>query len=139
MFVCVCAHISMMCAVHLCRARRPACRAATSFLICPATDLKSQPLDLVLMIPPLKRCLNSDCARRPLVAGQGVDQLAALVERIRSNPECRRLILTAWNPAALRDMALPPCHMMAQVCRHLCMCTQANKVTSAPVLCHERC
>ncbi|KAF8055936.1 hypothetical protein HT031_006575 [Scenedesmus sp. PABB004] len=46
--------------------------------------------------------------------GQGVDQLAELVQRIRSTPEDRRLILTAWNPAALRDMALPPCHMTAQ-------------------------
>jgi hypothetical protein len=44
-----------------------------------------------------------------------VDQLAGLIERIKTTPECRRLILTAWNPAALPDMALPPCHMMAQV------------------------
>eukprot|EP00879_Flechtneria_rotunda_P024276 GHRR01025728.1.p1 GENE.GHRR01025728.1~~GHRR01025728.1.p1 ORF type:complete len:493 (+),score=126.94 GHRR01025728.1:241-1719(+) len=53
--------------------------------------------------------------------GQGVDQLAQLVERIKSQPECRRLILTAWNPAALRDMALPPCHTLAQVCQN-CLC-----------------
>eukprot|EP00882_Tetradesmus_deserticola_P018541 GHRQ01019915.1.p1 GENE.GHRQ01019915.1~~GHRQ01019915.1.p1 ORF type:complete len:279 (+),score=123.87 GHRQ01019915.1:92-928(+) len=46
--------------------------------------------------------------------GQGVDQLAGLIARIKSHPECRRLILTAWNPAALPDMALPPCHMTAQ-------------------------
>ena len=47
-------------------------------------------------------------------AGKGVDQLAALVARIRSHPSDRRLVLTAWNPAALPDMALPPCHMFCQ-------------------------
>jgi dihydrofolate reductase/thymidylate synthase len=46
--------------------------------------------------------------------GQGVDQLADLIQRIKTTPEDRRLILTAWNPAALKDMALPPCHMTAQ-------------------------
>ena len=48
-------------------------------------------------------------------AGKGVDQLAQLVARIRSNPSDRRLVLTAWNPAALPEMALPPCHMFCQV------------------------
>lgn len=47
-------------------------------------------------------------------AGQGVDQLAELVDRIKRDPTDRRLILSAWNPAALHEMALPPCHMMAQ-------------------------
>ncbi|KAK9844173.1 hypothetical protein WJX81_006995 [Elliptochloris bilobata] len=47
-------------------------------------------------------------------AGRGVDQLAALVARIRSHPNDRRLVLTAWNPAALPEMALPPCHMFCQ-------------------------
>ena len=54
-------------------------------------------------------------------AGKGVDQLAALVARIRSHPADRRLVLTAWNPAALPEMALPPCHMFCQVCAGCCV------------------
>jgi len=46
--------------------------------------------------------------------GEGVDQLADLIHRIKTNPTDRRLILSAWNPAALRHMALPPCHMFCQ-------------------------
>lgn len=47
-------------------------------------------------------------------AGKGVDQLKAVIETIKKNPADRRIILSAWNPAALPDMALPPCHMFAQ-------------------------
>ena len=48
--------------------------------------------------------------------GEGVDQVAALIHRICTQPTCRRLVLTAWNPAALPEMALPPCHLLAQAC-----------------------
>ena len=47
-------------------------------------------------------------------AGKGVDRLAELIHKIKTNPNDRRLVLTAWNPAALREMALPPCHMFCQ-------------------------
>ncbi len=47
-------------------------------------------------------------------AGKGVDQLAELIHKIKTNPNDRRLVLTAWNPAALKEMALPPCHMFCQ-------------------------
>jgi thymidylate synthase len=46
--------------------------------------------------------------------GQGVDQLADIIHKLRTNPYDRRMILTAWNPRDLRNMVLPPCHMFAQ-------------------------
>lgn len=46
--------------------------------------------------------------------GKGVDQLAELINTIKTNPNDRRMIVSAWNPAALKHMALPPCHMFAQ-------------------------
>jgi dihydrofolate reductase / thymidylate synthase len=46
--------------------------------------------------------------------GQGVDQLAECIHKIIHNPEDRRIIMSAWNPADLNQMALPPCHMFCQ-------------------------
>lgn len=46
--------------------------------------------------------------------GKGYDQVRQVIETLRTNPNDRRMIISAWNPAALQDMALPPCHMMAQ-------------------------
>ncbi|KAF6811643.1 thymidylate synthase [Colletotrichum sojae] len=47
-------------------------------------------------------------------AGQGVDQLAEVIHKLKTNPYDRRILLSAWNPADLKKMALPPCHMFAQ-------------------------
>ncbi|GAU22063.1 hypothetical protein TSUD_309670 [Trifolium subterraneum] len=46
--------------------------------------------------------------------GQGIDQLLDVINKIKHNPDDRRIILSAWNPADLKLMALPPCHMFAQ-------------------------
>uniref|UniRef100_A0A182RJR0 Thymidylate synthase n=1 Tax=Anopheles funestus TaxID=62324 RepID=A0A182RJR0_ANOFN len=46
--------------------------------------------------------------------GQGIDQLAEVIHKIKNNPYDRRIIMSAWNPSDIPNMALPPCHCLAQ-------------------------
>lgn len=50
----------------------------------------------------------------PASNGESIDQIKLLLQQIKSNPDSRRLMVSAWNPACVDEMALPPCHCLFQ-------------------------
>jgi thymidylate synthase len=50
----------------------------------------------------------------PAYDGSHIDQVSQLIEMIKNNPDSRRLLISAWNVGMIKDMALPPCHLLFQ-------------------------
>ncbi len=57
---------------------------------------------------------NTDESNNDAYNNDGIDQIKAVVEQIKTNPNSRRLIVSGWNPSEADQVALPPCHTMFQ-------------------------
>jgi thymidylate synthase len=56
----------------------------------------------------------TDAGETKRISINGKDQLADVIETIKTNPDSRRIMISAWDPRAVDDMALPPCHTLMQ-------------------------
>lgn len=64
---------------------------------------------------PALEAVDAPVGEEQLFRKRTVDQISDLIEMIKTSPNSRRLIVSAWNPADVPDMALPPCHTLWQV------------------------
>ena len=64
--------------------------------------------------PPTNQSLGPIYGRQWRCAANGSDQLSEVIQRLKTNPHDRRLVVSAWNAADIEKMALPPCHMIFQ-------------------------
>ena len=71
--------------------------------------------------------------------GQGVDQLKKVIDTIKNNPDDRRMLMVAWNPTDLDEMALPPCHCLVSKTFYFghFMISHHDNQSLVPILCRR--